>query len=212
MPNAESERPSGIRNEPLSVLLRGLTKGPPGPLRVREMIDYFGHRAFGAVLFVFAVPNLLPLPPGSSTVLGLPLVVVAPQLALGVGRLWVPGALAERTVERGALARGFDRLLPALERIERLLAPRLKFMFGPVGDRVIGLTCFLLALVLILPIPLGNMLPAAAVSALALAITQRDGVMALIGYLLTAASVAVLALSAGAVLAVLRHLLAILPL
>jgi len=212
MPNAESERPRGIRNEPLSVLLRGLTKGPPGPIRIRDMIDYFGHRAFGAVLFVFAVPNLLPLPPGSSTVLGLPLVVVAPQLALGVGRLWVPRALAERTVQREALARGFDRLLPALERIERLLAPRLKFMFGPVGDRIIGLICFLLSLVLILPIPLGNMLPAAAVSALALAITQRDGAMALVGYLLTAASVAVLALSAGAVLAVAGRLLSILPL
>jgi hypothetical protein len=212
MPTPSPDWSSGAPNEPLSTLLRSLCDGPPGPIRVRDMIDHFAHRAFGAVLFIFAVPNLLPLPPGSSTVLGLPLVIVAPQLALGVRSPWIPKALAERTVERETLSRTFNKLLPPLERLEKLLAPRLRFMFGPVGDRVIGLVCFILAVVLILPIPLGNMLPAAAISAFALALTQRDGLLALLGYLLTTVSCGVLVLSAGAVVAVFRHLLALLPL
>jgi hypothetical protein len=198
---------AAARNAALSELLRGLTVGPPGPLRIRDMVDHFGHRTFGAMLFAFSVPNLLPLPPGSSTVLGLPLMVLAPQLALGVGRPRLPRFMAERTIDRQALGRAFDRLLPGLERVENLLAPRLGFVFGPVGDRLIGLVCSLLAFVLILPIPLGNMLPAAAIAAFALGLTQRDGVMALLGYFLAAASAAVLALSAGAVAAGARHLL-----
>jgi hypothetical protein len=87
------------------------------------------------------------------------------------------------------------------------MSPRWGIMFGPVQDRLLGLVCFALALVLILPIPLGNMLPAASISALALSLTARDGVLALIGYLLTAISVAVLALSAGAVTAAATQLL-----
>jgi hypothetical protein len=190
----------------LADLLRSLTEGPPGPIRVRDMVDHFGHRAFGAMLFAFSVPNLLPLPPGSSTVLGMPLVLLAPQLALGVKSPWLPRFVAERTIDRQTLARTFDKLIPRLEQVERLLTPRLPFVFGPVGDRLIGLVCFLLALVLILPIPLGNMLPAASVAALALGLTQRDGAVVLLGYLLAAASAAVLVLSASAVVVAIRHL------
>src|SRR5690606_36314235 len=119
-------------------------------------------------LFVFSVPNLLPLPPGSSTVLGAPLVIITPQLAIGARRPWLPRAVAERHIDRAALTQAFSRVIPGLEQVEKLLAPRWSFMFGPVGDRMIGLICFLLSLVLILPIPLGNMLPAASVSVFAL--------------------------------------------
>jgi hypothetical protein len=197
-------------NDSLSDLLRGLTEGPPGPVRIREVVDHFGHRAFGALLFAFSAPNLLPLPPGASGVLGLPLVLLAPQLALGVQSPWLPRFVAERTIDRQTLARGFSKIIPRLERLERLLAPRLPLLFGPVGDRLIGLTCFLLALVLVLPIPFGNMAPAAAIAALSLGLTQRDGALALIGYLLACLSVGLLALSAHAVMVAIRHLIPIL--
>ena len=189
----------GPAKQALSDLLRSLCEGPPGPMRVRDMVDHFGHRAFGAVLFIFAVPNCLPLPPGSSGVLGLPLVIIAPQLAVGMRRPWLPKAVADRTIERATLTKLFGKVIPWLEKVEKLLAPRLEFVFGPIGDRFIGLICFLLSLVLILPIPGGNMLPAFAISIFALAMTQRDGVFALFGYALTGASAALLALSAGAV-------------
>jgi hypothetical protein len=198
------------QTDSLSDLLRGLTDGPAGPIRVREMVDHFGHRAFGAMLFAFSVPNLLPLPPGSSAVLGLPLVLLAPQLALGVKSPWLPRFAAERTVDRQALARGFSRIIPRLEQLERLLTPRLPFLFGPVGDRLIGLVCFILALVLVLPIPLGNMAPAGAIAALSLGLTQRDGALVLFGYLLACLSVGLLALSAHAAMVAIRHLIPIL--
>lgn len=185
----------------LSQLLRELTDRPSEALLVDEMVDHFGRRAFGAVLFIFAVPNLLPLPPGSSTVLGLPLVLVAPQLMLGVPNLWLPRMVGRRGVRRSDMAAVMHRLLPYVVRVERLLAPRLDWVFGPIGDRLIGLVCTILAIILVLPIPLGNMLPALAIATLAIGLTQRDGVMALLGYLFTGVSIAVLALTFGAVVA-----------
>jgi hypothetical protein len=188
----------GQANLALSDLLRTLCEGEPGPVRVRDIVDQFGHRAFGAVLFIFAVPNCLPLPPGSSFFLGAPLVIFAPQLAIGARRPWLPRFVAGRTIERATLDKAFSKVIPTLERLEKLLAPRLEFVFGPIGDRLIGLICFVLSLVLILPIPGGNMLPALAISIFALSMTQRDGAFALFGYALTGATATVLVLMGGA--------------
>ena len=64
-----------------------------------------------------------------------------------------------------------------------------------------GGVCTVLAVVLILPIPLGNVLPSLTIATLSLGLTQRDGVVGLAGYGLAAASVGVLALTFGAVIA-----------
>lgn len=206
MPIPDQDSPAEER-KPLSQLLRELAEPREGVIRVEEIVERFGRRAFGGVLFAFSIPNLLPLPPGSSTVLGLPLVLVAPQVMLGSDSLWLPRAVRRRGVDRAALGKGFDRLLPWLEKIETLLAPRLDWLFGPFADRVTGLVCTLLALVLILPIPLGNLLPAAAVALLSLGLIQRDGIVLLLGYATAAASAGVLVLSAHAVAAAVRKLM-----
>jgi hypothetical protein len=68
-------------------------------------------------------------------------------------------------------------------------------MFGRAGDIGIGVVCTLLAAVLILPIPLGNLLPAIAVVLLGMSLTQRDGALTLAGYTVSAVSFSVLILS-----------------
>lgn len=191
----------------LSAILRDTLADGSEQITIGDLVDAFGPRAFGAILFAFSIPNLLPLPPGSSTFLSIPLLIIAPQLVIGVQTLWLPKALDNRGVKRADLARMFGRILPKLERVERLTAPRLGLVFGPVGDRLIGLVILLLSLVLVLPIPFGNLLPAAAIAALSLGMTQRDGVLVLFGYGITTASVVVLFLSARAVVAAFNQLL-----
>ena len=48
---------------------------------------------------------------------------------------------------------------------------------------MVGGFCLLLAVVLALPIPLGNMLPAFAISLMALGVLERDGIWLVIGAL-----------------------------
>lgn len=199
MPPAASER-----RKPISMILREL--GEQDSLAVGEIIDRFGRRAFGALMFVFAIPNLLPLPPGSSTLLGAPLLLLSPQVAMGIPTLWLPKIIDDRRVAGASLDRIFGRLLPWVERIERVSRPRLTFMFGPAGDRVIGVICSLLSFVLILPIPLGNLLPALTIGVLGFSLFQRDGLFALVGYALAAVSGAVLFVAADLVIDGVRHL------
>jgi hypothetical protein len=55
-------------------------------------------------------------------------------------------------------------------------------------------------------IPLGNMLPAAAVAALGMSLTQRDGLLTMVGYLLAIASVGLLLVSGQLVMAAIASL------
>jgi hypothetical protein len=191
-------------HKPLSEILRDLCA--EDRITVGEIVDRFGRRAFGALLFIFSTPNLLPLPPGSSTVLGAPLVLLSPQVALGVHAPWLPRFVDDREISGVDLNRFFGRLLPAVERFEKISRPRLGFLFGGLGDRLLGLVCTLLALILILPIPFGNLLPALTIGVLAFSLVQRDGVFALLGYGLAAASAGVLFLAADVVIEGVRHL------
>lgn len=196
----------------LSDLLSTLADGESETVSIDAIIEHFGRRAFGAVLFIFSIPNLLPLPPGSSTFLSLPLLILAPQLAAGSRQPWIPGWLGRQTVGRAGLRNITARATPPLERLERMTTPRLSFMFGRLGDVGIGIVCTVLAAVLILPIPLGNMLPAAAIAALSLSLIQRDGLLTLVGYATAATSIGVLVLSGRLVLGALDRLGAMLGL
>lgn len=195
------------RKRPLSALLADIGDDPDPVVTIGEIVHRLGRRSFGALLFIFAAPNWLPLPPGSSTFLAAPLILLAPQIALGIHGPWLPRFVDRRTLRRKDLAGALSKLIPTLERIEKVSRPRLIFLFGPVGDRLIGLTVTLLSLVLLLPIFLGNMAPAAAIAAFGLALIQRDGVLALIGYAIAGVSVGLLVVGWNVAVAFIEHIL-----
>lgn len=169
-------------------------------IAVGDLLASLGDRALAALLFVFAVPNVLPVPPGTSTILGAPLVFLAAQLAFGL-RLWLPAFIARRTMTRTDFAALVRRIGPWLARAERLLRPRATRLVSPPMEYLVGLVCLLLAVVLVLPVPLGNMLPALAISLFALGIMERDGLWILAGF--TAAAVSAVVVS-GVVFAMVK--------
>jgi hypothetical protein len=137
-------------------------------------------RAMGALLLLFAVPNALPTPPGTSGILGLPLLYLSVQMVLG--RLpWLPKIIAARSMARKDFATLVERVIPWLDRADKLMAPRLQWLCGPRAQQALGLACLVLAVVLFLPIPLGNMLPAFSICLIALGVLERDGLWILLG-------------------------------
>jgi len=173
---------------PVSALLYALAHDDSRDrIAVRDLLDVLGDRALAALMFVFSVPNVLPVPPGTSAVLGAPLIFLAAQLALGL-RPWLPAVIASRSMTRADFATLIRRIGPWLGRAERMLRPRALWIVLPPMEYVIGLACLLLAIVLTLPIPLGNMLPALAISLLALGVLERDGLWVLAGFAAAIAS------------------------
>jgi len=185
----------------ISDLLSLVASRPGRGLSVSTLLEVFGDRAFGAVMFVLAAPLVLPMPPGVSTLLGAPLVFITAQWAIGRRTLWLPKILADRTMSKSDFRSLTSKLAPYLEFIERRLKPRMTYMYGPVADRFIGAMCLLLSLIVFLPIPFGNMLPSLAIAAFAIGAAERDGVAAIIGWVVSALSLFVLAILAKAIVA-----------
>lgn len=139
-----------------------------------DLLTTLHGRAFGALMIIFAFPNILPSPPGLAGVLGLPLVFLSAQMMLG--RMpWLPGFIARRSLPRSSFAAFFARATPWLARAERLLRHRWPVLTTETAQKLVGLVCLILSLVLILPIPLGNMLPSIAICLFALGVLERDG-------------------------------------
>jgi hypothetical protein len=179
----------------LAASLRPLLRSRKERLSVGELMDRLEDSdGPGPVLFALTLPVLLPMPPGVSMLLALPLLMVAPQLALGRRRLWMPKALSRRTITRKELVKLLHRVLPSVERFEQLSRPRLVFLTGRSGARLVGVACTLIALVLVLPIPFANLVPALALGLFALGLTRRDGLLILAGYGLIVLAAVVIAL------------------
>lgn len=163
-------------------------------ISIGELADSLGDRAFGALMFIFALPNAIPMPPGTSAILGLPLVILTWQVLVGRHSLWLPKLVRERRISRELLERFVGKVTPMMARLERILKPRLGVLVSSdLAERAIGLVAFPLALILFLPIPFGNIPPALAIACLALGLAERDGLAVAVGYALSLASVAILA-------------------
>jgi hypothetical protein len=195
---ASSGRNKGL---PLSAVLFDLAHDTRRDrVSIGDLLNALGDRAIGALMFIFAVPNVLPVPPGVSTILGTPLIFLSGQLMLGM-RPWLPAMITRRSFSRDDFATLVRRIVPWLNRAERLLRPRATVLARPPMENLVGLVCLLLACVLVLPIPLGNTLPALAISLLALGVLERDGLWILGGF---AASVVAATVVSGVVFALVK--------
>lgn len=187
--------------EKVSEILGALAARKTRKVAVRDILEAFGNRAFGGLIFVFAAPLILPMPPGVSAVLGAPLLFIAAQWMIGRSTLWLPESVLDRTVSMADFRKLLRRAGPYMEKLERRLRPRLTFLLNPVGDRLVGAICFLLALIVFLPVPFGNMLPSLAIAAFGIGAVERDGIAVIVGWVTALLSVLILALLSKAIAA-----------
>lgn len=194
-----------VRPRRLSEMLAAIANDPTRErIAMADIRTAMGDRAFGAMMFVFAAPNTLPVnAPGVSVVLGLPLLFLSLQLTLGFSVPWLPQRLVQATVTRERFARVMNFVVPWIRRAERLSRPRWPLLATGLAERLIGLVCVVLSVVLILPVPFGNMGPGIALCILSFALLERDGKAALSGVLVT---IVALALAWGLIVAILKAL------
>lgn len=166
-----------------SLLMAFATNFSAERVRVRDITESLGQRSFGFILLIFALPNSLPILgiPGVSTITGLPMLFVAVQMALGHNRVYLPNWIADSSLATSDFQKLIFKVVPWLQRIEKLMRPRIILLTQGSAERWLGGFCVLLAFLLVLPIPLGNLLPALGILFIALGLIERDGVCVLLG-------------------------------
>ena len=190
--------PKRRRPRRLSQLFAQLARDAHGPISIGHIRDALGNRSFAPLLVLFAAFNLLPLPPGTSAILGLPLIIVSAQMVYGTKQAWLPGIRHEPLAQRRQFRSMMDWIIPRLIRLERVIRPRYWPFWRKQGDRIIGCIALMLAIVVTLPIPLGNWLPAFATALLGLALSERDGILFAVGGAVGVASMVVIVAVIGA--------------
>ena len=169
-----------------SDVLERLGHGDEPKLSLREMVEAFGERGFGAVILMLALMALFPWPPGGKAVFSVPIILIAAEMALQREKVWLPRWMLKLSVNRESYRTTTAKVLPRLRRIERLTRPRWPVLTGEAADVVIGVICILLALMMALPVPFGDALPGLTLALFGLGIIQRDGAFMLAGLVGTA--------------------------
>ncbi len=190
-----------------SELLRELAWGSDTPqiITLGDLVTSLRHRSFGLVTLVFAVPCALPMPPGIAGACGAIILLIALQMLMGLPGVALPAPLARRGFSRDTFRRVVDRVVPWVQRLERVCRPRLAVTHGRLGEAAIGFTLLVLGTIIALPIPIiGNIPPGIAAIVIAVGMSERDGVVVLVGM---AASLLAVALTSAMAWAVIRSLL-----
>lgn len=180
--------------------------GPDG-YTLRQIFDRLDERAFGAGLFVLALPCCVPFLYLVPQIVALPMMALAAQMVLGREEPWLPGRLAARRIDKDGLtntARGGRKWFGWVEALAR---PRLTVLAGPTAERAIGACLCLFCASILVPLPGTNTVPGFAVALASFGLMARDGLLILVGLVVGFAWILFLVLSLDLVVNAVRGFL-----
>ena len=176
------------------------------PVRLQDVIAVLQGRAWIMLLLVLSLPFCTPIPlPGLSTPFGFVIALIGFRLSLRK-RPWLPQLLLNRQLPAGFFPRMLSAARKIVKFLELFLCPRIVWLLDTgLLHHLYGAMIMVAGILLLLPlpIPLSNTLPALTVVFLAGAMLERDGgavIAGLVMFVVMLAFFAALALGgAGAV-------------
>lgn len=156
-------------------------------ISLKELMALMGEQGLLMFCAFLSLPFLFPVSiPGVSTVFGAGIILIS--LAITLNKLpWMPHIIANRKIDTQKLIPVLKRGVNVLKKIDRFLKPRISFFSSNIMNRINGLALIFAGILLMMPlglIPFSNTLPAIAILFLAIGISQRDGVLVALGYVM----------------------------
>lgn len=183
--NGKRKRPSLS----LPILRTSRAQHRAGTLTLGTLLTALGEASFGWSIVLFSLLTLLPLPPGTTLITALPLLVTTGQMMLGYPYVRLPGPLARLKLDPAKLRRVLLGLRPVTRRLERILRPRYTALFARHNERPVGAFLFVIAFALFLPVPFSGWFPAISLFTVGVGVVERDGLVTATGMLMGGISV-----------------------
>lgn len=161
-----------------SFLVRHLEETLPEgkDLTVGQFLPLLGVHGFIFFILVLGLLNIaIFMLPGLSIVFGIPMVIMAVQMLLGLHAPIFPDYVRRRRIESDVLRKGLKIAAFSLEKIEPAIKPRLCFLTHPRLMRLHSIAALLLAFMVAIPIPFINIPPTIGIILLCIGLIQRDG-------------------------------------
>ena len=147
---------------------------------MQTLAQAHGSAAHGTLLLLMALPCLLPVP-GVGMVLGLGMAALATAMWRGHSCACLPRRVAELELSRHWAQRVLGMLASAYSMAGRFARARLSHLASAGRRSWTAAAIGLMAFIVVLPIPFGNLLPALAMMLIGLGLVFRDGVAVVIG-------------------------------
>ena len=152
---------------------------------LREVLGLLHGRGYVLLVMLLALPFCTPVPlPGLSTPFGLIITIIGARLALGA-KPWLPARLLNTRLPPKIFAKVFEFTRKIVLGFERLLRPRMLWVTGSARREqlhAVPIVICALMLLLPLPVPFSNVVPAWGIMLVAAGLLERDGVFILAGY------------------------------
>lgn len=148
---------------------------PPGPVPLAALAEAHGGAWQASLLVLLAAPCMLPIP-GVGVVLSVGLALLGLML-LRPPQHSLPARLGRLTLPREGATRSLALLARFYDLICGVTRPRLSALAGPSARWWLGPMTVVMAILIFLPIPFGNLLPAVALMLAGVALAARDGVL-----------------------------------
>jgi hypothetical protein len=154
-------------------------------LTLAEVEQALRGRGPAILLILLALPFCFVAIPGLSMPFGIAICLIGARLAIG-RKPWLPHFVMHRRLSTARSTQLLTGAIKVARQLEKFVRPRLAFLHaGPGMLRLIGLGIVIasLGLMLPLPIPFSNSIPAWAVVLLAIGMMEKDGLCVLLGHL-----------------------------
>lgn len=147
-------------------------------LVVAEIVQSVGEKGFGLLLCIFSLPSALPIPaPGYSTPFGMVLLFLAIELLIGKKTPGLPQFFSQKTIKRSLIAGALEKSAKFFQLFEKIIRPRCIFVMQFGFIRLSGILAAIMAIIMIIPIPLTNTLPAMIIFLIGVGLMEKDGLI-----------------------------------
>ncbi|MEL8055626.1 MAG: exopolysaccharide biosynthesis protein [Pseudomonadota bacterium] len=153
----------------------------PEGLSLHAIFDQLNERAFGAALFLLALPCAIPFLYLVPQIVSLPMMALTLQMLAGREEPWLPEKFGSRKIDKAGLTRMASFGRKWFGWLERVSRPRLTWLTGHKAERVLALFLTVFCASILLPLPLTNTTPGIAVAIACFGLMSRDGVMVILG-------------------------------
>lgn len=158
-----------------------------GKTKIAELMEDFHENGLLLAMIFFALPVAIPLPypPGFTTIMGIPLMILSVQMLMGSKKVRLPEKINNYELKNSTLKSISDKIVPIIESIEKYMKPRFNFARSVYCEQFVGFVCLIAATAVAIPLFMTNAIPALGITVMALGLMNRDGLIIIAGFIIS---------------------------
>ena len=172
-------------------------EAPEDGFTLHYILDRLDERAFGAALFLLALPCAIPFLYLVPQIVSLPMMALTLQMLAGRSEPWLPERFGTRKIDKAGLTRMSSFGRKWFGWLERISRPSLTWLTGKRSERVIALFLTIFCASILVPLPSTNTVPGIGVAIVSFGLMSRDGRLVILGMLIGIAWVSLLITAAA---------------